>query len=143
MSIKYIASQIKIPGSRGYGKWYAKMVSTGTVRTEQLAEELSHSSSVTRADIVAVLYALAVAIRSHLLQSEVVHLEGLGTLRVSLQSHTTETEESVGDNLIYNYKVVFLPEMSFNQIGPGPNGGRKGFYTKELISGANAKKMKK
>lgn len=141
MSIKFIPSQIKIPGSQAYGKWFAKMVSIGSVNTEQIAEEVSHDSSLTHADVVAVLYALSNTIRKHLLQSEVVHLDGLGTMRVSICSHLAETEKEVGEALIYNYKVVFNPDMKFTQLGPGPKGGRKGFYTKKLIKGIGASKL--
>lgn len=142
MSIKFEARQCKIPKSRALGKWFAQMVSIGTVNTEQLAEELSHSSSVTHADLIAVLYALAVAIRQHLLQSETVHLDGLGSMRIGIKSHIVDEKEKVGENLIYAYRVIFTPDKVFNMTEPGPRGGRKGFYTKKLIKGIGASKMK-
>lgn len=135
MSIKFIPCQIKIPESKAYGKWFAKMVSIGRITTEQLAEELSHNSSVTHADILAVLYSLAPAIRQHLLQSETVHLEGLGTLRVSLRSHMVDDEMSVNEKLIYNYKIIFNSDITLNHVRFGEESKHKGFYTKNLIDG--------
>lgn len=143
MSIKYIASQIKIPRSQAYGKWYAKMISIGRINTEQLAEEISHSSSITHADVLGVLYALSNVVRRHLLQSETVHLDGLGTMRVSIRSHMVEKEEDVRESLIYNYKIIFNSDMSFNRLGSGENGGSKGFYTKNLISGIEVSPLRK
>lgn len=138
MSIKIIPKQVAIPKCRSTGKWYARAMQIGTVTTEQLAEELSHSSSVTQADLVAVLYSLAVAIRTHLLQSERVHLEGLGSLKVVVKSHVADRKEDVNDKLIYSYRVLFNPDKVFNVTGAGENGGRKGYYTKKLISGIKA-----
>lgn len=141
MSIKIIPKQVAIPRCRSTGKWYARAQHIGTVSTEQLAEELSHSSSVTQADLVAVLYSLAVSIRTHLLQSEKVHLEGLGTLKVVVKSHVAERKDEVSDKLIYSFRVLFNPDTSFVLTGTGEKGGRKGFYTKKLISGIKAEKI--
>ena len=141
MSIKIIPKQVAIPRCRSTGKWYARAQHIGTVSTEQLAEELSHSSSVTQADFIAVLYSLAVSIRTHLLQSEKVHLEGLGTLKVVVKSHVAERKDEVSDKLIYSFRVLFNPDTSFVLTGTGEKGGRKGFYTKKLISGIKAEKI--
>lgn len=141
MSIKFEARQCKIPKSRAQGKWFAQMVSTGTVNTAQLAEELSHSSSITYADVIAVLYALANAIRRHLIASETVHLDGLGSMRIGIKSHVVDERQQVGEKLIYAYRVIFTPDKTFNLTGEGPNGGRTGYYTKELIRGAEATKL--
>lgn len=118
------------------------MVSTGRITTEELAEELSHDSSVNYADIVAVLYALAVSIRRHLLSSQTVHLEGLGSMRVGVRSHMAETPEAVSPKLIYAYRVIFTPDKTFTPSGEeGPKGGRRGFYTKKLIRGIDSAKL--
>lgn len=141
MSIKYIPSQIKIDGSQAYGKWFAKMVSAGTVTTEQLANELSHSTTITHADLMCVLYSLAIAIRNHLLSSEKVHLDGLGTFRISIRSHIVDEQKDVGKKLIHACKVAFVPDRYFCATGSGPKGGRTGFYTKKLTDGINFEKV--
>lgn len=135
MSIKIVPAQFHTPKNVHTGKWYAKVMSIGTVTTEQLAEELSHRSTVTQADILSVLIALSYAIRRHLLQSETVHLVGLGQLKVSVRSHMVETQEQVSDKLIYNYRVLLHPDKTFTQTGEGPHGGRSGYYTKKLTEG--------
>ena len=67
MSIKFRATRLGMPLSHNYGKWYAKMVPIGNITSEQLAEEVSHLSTVTRSDMLAVLWSLAAVIRRHLL----------------------------------------------------------------------------
>ena len=59
MSIKFKPTQIAMPQSPNYGKWYAKMVPTGTITSKQLAEEVSHASTVTQSDMLAVLWSIA------------------------------------------------------------------------------------
>ena len=55
MSVKFKPTQIAMPLSANYGRWYAKMVPAGAVTSRQLAEEVAHSSTVTHADMLAVL----------------------------------------------------------------------------------------
>ena len=45
MSVKFKPTQIAMPLSANYGRWYAKMVPTATVTSRQLAEEVAHSST--------------------------------------------------------------------------------------------------
>ena len=49
MSIRYKVVQCHLKDSVINGKWYGKAVSLGTVTTRQLAEEISHSTTVTAA----------------------------------------------------------------------------------------------
>ena len=46
MSVKFKPTQIAMPLSANYGRWYAKMVPTDTNTSHQLAEEVAHSSTV-------------------------------------------------------------------------------------------------
>ena len=58
MSIRYKVVQCHLKDSNINGKWYGKAVSLGTVTTRQLAEEISHSTTVTRSDVASVLIEL-------------------------------------------------------------------------------------
>lgn len=135
MSVKFKPVQIAMPLSRNYGKWYAKMVPTGTVTSQQLAQEVAHSSTVTQADMLAVLWSLAEAIRRHLLNSEIVHVDGLGSLRIGFRAKAKDTPRDVSADDIHGLRVVMTPERKFQQTGLGHGGGRKGYYTGELIRG--------
>lgn len=138
--ILFRPSQINVKSSKGYGKWYARMWSANTINTADLARELSHSSSITEADILAVLYGMEDIIRQHLNNSETVRLDRLGTFRVSLCSHLADSKDAVNKNLIYGYRVVFLPEKSFSSI-KGVE-GRRGFFTTRLIRGVDSKALR-
>ncbi len=131
MSIKFRATRIGILSSPNLGKWYAKMVPIGTITSEQLAEEVSHMSTVTRSDMLAVLWSLAEVIRRHLLNSEIVHVDGLGSFRVGFRSRA----EDVSADDIYGLRVVMTPERKFQQTGVTERNGRTGYFTGELIRG--------
>lgn len=135
MSIKYKPTQIAMPLSPNYGKWYAKMVPTATITSRELAREVAHSSTVTEADMLAVLWSLSEAIRRHLLNSEIVHVDGLGSLRVGFRSRAKPTPDDVSADDIYGLRIVMTPERKFTQTGQGRTGGRTGHYTGELIRG--------
>ena len=136
MSIKFRATRLGMPLSHNYGKWYAKMVPIGNITSEQLAEEVSHLSTVTRSDMLAVLWSLAAVIRRHLLNSEIVHVDGLGSFRIGFRSRAKDRREDVTADDIYGLRVVMSPDRKFQQTGVTERNGRTGYFTGELIRGA-------
>lgn len=136
MSIKFRATRLSMPLSHNYGKWYAKMVPIGNITSEQLAEEVSHLSTVTRSDMLAVLWSLAAVIRRHLLNSEIVHVDGLGSFRIGFRSRAKDRPEDVTADDIYGLRVVMTPDRKFQQTGVTERNGRTGYFTGELIRGA-------
>lgn len=141
MSIRYRKIQNKIDSSVGYNKWYGRAVVLGTVSTKDLAEELSHSTTLTRADIMAVLAELSEAMRRHLLGSQQVSLDGLGSFRVGLVCKSADTESEFTANNIKGYRIVYRPESQFTATGVNSKGHRTGFYTKTLLQGVSAEPM--
>ena len=135
MSIKFKHTQIAMPQSPNYGKWYAKMVPTGTITSKQLAEEVSHASTVTQSDMLAVLWSIAEVIRRHLLNSEIVHVDGLGSLRVGFRARAKDSPDDVVADDIHGLRIVMTPERTFQQTGVSHKQGRTGHYTGELIRG--------
>ncbi len=47
MSIRFKKQQIKMKNSKSFGKWYGRAVSMGHITMKNLAEEISHSTTVT------------------------------------------------------------------------------------------------
>lgn len=141
MSIRYRKVQNKIENSNGFQKWYGKAVILSTVSTKDLAEELSHSTTVTRADILAVLAELTVAMHNHLLNSHKVVIDGLGTFRPGLICKSADDEKSFNASNIKGYRIVYRPECKYTVTGVNTNGNRTGFFTKSLLQGASAELM--
>lgn len=62
-------------GSKNYGKWYAMAQHLGTVTTDDLCDEISHSTTVTEADVHAVFTELKTRLSSHLKNGNVKTVE--------------------------------------------------------------------
>ena len=95
MSVRYKKVMGKGVGSPVANKWYGRAVSMGRVKTADLAEEISHSTTVTRADIMAVLIELTQVMKKHLQNSMTVELDGLGDFRVGLKTKVADKAHSL------------------------------------------------
>ncbi len=136
MSVRYKKEMGKGEGSPAYNKWYGRAVSMGRVKTADLAEEISHSSTVTRADIMAVLIELTQVMKKHLQNSMTVELEGLGDFRVGLKTKSVEKAEDFTAANIYGYQILYRPEVKFVASGQvGASGKRKGTFVKTMLDG--------
>lgn len=110
MAIKYKKVQNKMTGSKNYNKWYASAVHMGTVSTEDLCEEISHSTTVTEADIRAVFAELKGRLAYHLKNSQSVKIDGLGSFSAGLRSRLVEKAEDLDASKIKGYHIIFRPE---------------------------------
>ena len=75
------------PNSEGTNKerYHARVVSSGQVSTDELAEEINQECSLTPADIKAVLVSLSGKLARHLSEGRKVYLEGIGQFQVNLR----------------------------------------------------------
>lgn len=95
------------------GKWYAHAVYAGTRNTNDLAERISYSTTVTKADCLAVLSALAREFNDAFENSQSIKLDGIGTFKIGLHSKgALEAEDFSVTNNITGIRVNFMPEYS-------------------------------
>ncbi len=77
-----------------YGVWYPLAQTVGQpVETKKIAQRLSAMSTVTYADVMAVLGELPGVLADYMAQGKSVRLEGLGTFRYTLSAKGVATEE--------------------------------------------------
>lgn len=97
-------------------RWYAKAIQVSTVSTDELAERISYSTTVTPSDTVAVLKALGVVMAETMAESHAVKLEGIGTFKIGISSKGSETvEEFTVNTNIRSLHVNFTPEYTVNR----------------------------
>jgi predicted histone-like DNA-binding protein len=113
MAIQFKALKRGQPGVAGGGvqKYYAAPVMSGEMDLEGLTQAIEKISTVSGADIRAVLYALVDVSVSSLGNGQIVRLGDLGSIRVTFKSKGVATAEEVTANLIHNPGVVFTPGM--------------------------------
>ncbi|MDD1525279.1 DNA-binding protein [Riemerella anatipestifer] len=118
MSIKYKTIQKAQPGVAGGGdkKFYASPVYQGEKTLEGLTKDIEKISTVSGADIRAVLYALVDVMQNSLSEGRIVRLGELGSMRVSLSSEGKAKEEEVTSAVIRNAKVLFTPGADLKKM---------------------------
>lgn len=102
------------PADRESGevRYYATAQAKGSTSINEIAERISHATTVTRADCLAVLAALEEQITDSLQSGEIVKLGDIGTFRISLGSEGAVSEELFTASLIKKPKIVYFPSSN-------------------------------
>ena len=109
------------------GLWYPKSVLVGTpVTTKQVAERLARESTVSLADVYAVLLSLGSVLGDYMSQGRSVKLDGIGSFyfTATANKNGVAKEEDVSAKQINGVRVRFIPETSYKQNGSTPAGRR-------------------
>ena len=115
MALFYKAVKSTMATKAGDKKWHLNLVKVGkVVSTQQLAEMTAEKSSLTPGDVHNVVRNLMTAMRSELLNSKTVRLEGLGTFTMKARSRGrgVDKEEDVNPNQVGALLCHFTPEYS-------------------------------
>lgn len=111
MPIKFKVIERIQPGVRGGGKkkFYASAVKSGEVSLEQITTYIEKISTVSGADIRAVLYALVDVVVDNRANGKIVRLGDLGSLRITVRSSGFDTEAEVNAAGIKGTNIIFYP----------------------------------
>lgn len=114
MSINFKVIERGEPGVAGGGtkKYYATPLMSGEQTLDGLTKSIEKISTVSGADIRAVLYAMVDVMNDTLANGQIVRLGDLGSLRVSFGSNGYDTPEEVNAATIKREKVLFTPSKS-------------------------------
>ena len=110
--------QDKSVGTQRSGKWYARMVPTGTINTRQLAEIIQRNCTVKRSDVMAVIEEMVEVMKDQMQDSKRVKLDGFGSFKIGITSKGARSAKAftVADN-IKGMHIVFTPERSTDAAG--------------------------
>lgn len=97
--------------SGGFGQWYARAITSGTIDTDALAEIMQRNCTVKRSDILAVLAELVETTRDQLQNSVRVKLNGFGSFKIGLRTKGAAgpADFSASKNVV-GMRVLFQPE---------------------------------
>ena len=97
--------------SEKFGVYYPQAVVVGKpVDTKTIADRLAKISTVSRADVVAVLAELPGVLADYLAQGKSVRLDGLGTFRYTLETEGVENREDFDfQKQVKAVRVSFIP----------------------------------
>jgi len=119
MAIKFKVIEKGQPGVAGGGekKYYASAQTTGDMTLPKLTASIEKVSTVSGADIRAVLYAMVDVMKSALADGQIVRLGDLGSLRISIASNGEETPEKVSAKSVKAARTIFSPGVELkNQL---------------------------
>lgn len=110
MAIKFKTIQRKnLQKPNEPAKWYATAIGDGETKLKDLAEYASETSTVSKADILAVLESCFTKVTKDLSDGRIVRVGEYFTLQMSLSSEASETEEEVTASKVKKSKINFRP----------------------------------
>ena len=121
MSVNYAVKRCKNPkGVEGTNYYSCRAIKTNDYDFEELAEDISLATTVTKPDAQAVLGVIKLFITKALLAGRSVVLHELGRFQISLQSKCFTAEdlsdkEFVPSSKIKGHRILFRPEVSLKK----------------------------
>jgi predicted histone-like DNA-binding protein len=118
MSIQIKSVERGVPGVSGGGvrKFYAIPVHDREVSLEGMTKAIEKTSTVSGADIRAVLYAMVEEAVSGLSDGRIIRLGDLGSLRITLRSEGKTTSEEVTAQSVKKAGVIFTPGKKLQEM---------------------------
>ncbi len=102
-------------GATGKKKYYAQVVSSGTDTIDDIIRRIEKKSTVSGADIQAVLYDLVEEMKSSFSLGRIVQLDRLGNFRLSVSSEGVEEPEKAGARQVRQVRVIFKPDKELKR----------------------------
>ncbi len=111
MPIKFKSIEKAQPGITGGGerKFYATKVSSGDIQLRELAKDISTISTVSTADVMAVLEALLETMPKYLADGKTIRLGDFGSFNIGISSRGESDAKSVTAHSITKNKMRFTP----------------------------------
>lgn len=108
MPVKYITVPHKIPSKPEQPlSYYPRLKSNGEVDLREIADDISHISTVSQADTMAVIEGLIQKIPQYLADGKIVRLGELGSFYLSIQAEGSPSAEAVNAAKIKKNRLHF------------------------------------
>lgn len=123
-----VVARPSIPGDKNsLIKYYGSVNCNGDISTNEMAQRMQLESTLTKADILAVLSSLENVIVDSLRNGEIVRLADLGSLSIGITSKGVDIEKDYTSALIKGAHIKFRPgpaltsflkEISYYKLNP-------------------------
>ena len=99
--------------SKGFGKWYGRLVPQGTLQTDEICRHIAKHGSIYTSDVVkGVVEKFVNCFEELLLQGHRLKLDGLGTFYLSISTRGASTADDFTVNNVNAVRVRFLAGQS-------------------------------
>lgn len=116
-------------------KYYAHGEAVTPVRLEDVADEISRSCTVNRADIKAVLSALDDALIRYMVNGQSVRLGDLGSFHPRISSHGAEEAQDFKTAMIKGIHVRYTPSAKIKYLLRSPQVVYQRIVDPDVVSG--------
>lgn len=115
MAAEYEFFRTPQPKGSNKERYHARMVVKQKVDTKQLARTIARRGAIKEAEVIAVITDLAKVLQEELSEGKSVHIDGIGSFRVSAQSPSVRTRDEVRAESIKFKSVVYTPEKGLRK----------------------------
>ena len=91
-------------------KYHARLVTDGKLTTKDIARKIAGRCTIKESDVMGVFIALEDILRSSLGEGKIVHLDGVGSFRISAKSPTVKDKHEIRAESIEFKNIVYTPE---------------------------------
>ncbi len=114
MAIKFVKTKRHILFGNNPGeKYVARLHRSSDVSMDQLCDEISHSTTVSYPDVLAVLKAMEIHVSAHVLRGSAVKFGMLGAFIPSIRATAMESAEDANADSIRRLSCRFYPSVHF------------------------------
>lgn len=100
------------PKDKDKVNYHARLVVRDTVTTKEIAKRIAKRCTIKEGDLIGALTELARIIRSDISEGYSVHLDEIGSFRISIQSPSVRATNEIRAENIRFKGIVFTPEKS-------------------------------
>lgn len=97
-------------------KYYPQVQHSGEVTLDEMAADIEETCTATSSDIQAVVDALRKRIIRHLREGRIVRIGSLGSLRLSVSSAGSESEDKFSPSMIKTTRVIYVPGGTLQEM---------------------------
>ena len=116
-----IQKYVSTVNNRTLGKTYGRVRHLGNTEIDELSEMIEEKCTVHKADVLAVLSALATVVRSELQNSKRVVIPYIGAFKLMARSTGEENAANFSNSNIKGLRVVFQPYKVYDGVGTQVN----------------------
>lgn len=116
MAIPYTIVKQKNPRNTNQTLYYPRAASNGVVELEEIIYKLEQMSTLSGADIEAVLYGLTDLAARELSNGKIVRFGRLGSFRITFEASASESKETISPDNIRKAKLRFQPHHRFKRM---------------------------
>jgi len=100
------------PENKEKVRYHARVVVRGTITTKEVAKRIAQRCTIKEGDLIGALTELARILRTSISEGYSIHLDEIGSFRISAQSPSVRTTKEIRAENIRFKGVVFTPEKS-------------------------------